>query len=653
MSAIARGGLRPGSVYVLLGALAAVTSPHVQRLPLWVSAFVVAALGWRALLARRDAAAPPRWLLIALALAVSAAVIAGYGPMLGRDASVALLAVMTALKCLELRTLRDAQVCICLGYFLIITNFLYSQSMATALFMVLALAWLIAAAILLQDRTGAIGARHASVSAATMVLGGLPLMLVLFLLFPRVQGPLFGFPQATSKGVSGLSETMAPGDLSNLGLSDDIAFRVQFHTPAPPVSQLYWRGPVLWEFDGRTWRAGQRARSAGTLRYVGTTAPVSYTVTLEPHHTRWLFAVDLPATLPPGSVLTDDFQLLAVRPVDVRERYDMTSHVTYRTSEDESPETLKRALQLPRSYNPRTLELGRALRARSADPREIVSSALDVFRTQLFFYTLVPPELGRDSVDEFLFQTRRGFCEHYASAFVVLMRAAGVPARVVTGYQGGEMNPLGDYLVVRQSEAHAWAEVWLQDAGWVRVDPTAAVSPARIEVGIAAALPRGEPLPAAVRGDLALLNQMRFTLDLVTNSWNQWVLGYTPDRQRRLLNWTGMAQATPANMVAWMTAATALVTALLAAITLWRLRHPEEDGAQQAYRQFARKLMRRGLVRSPCEGPGDFLSRIVGHSPDLAPAATQITALYVGLRYGTEPATRLAELRRLVRTFSP
>jgi transglutaminase-like putative cysteine protease len=641
--------VRSGSVYALLLGMALVVGPHAQRLPVWVSAFVLALFAWRALVAWRRWSLPPRWLLVALAVVVSAGVVVSYGPMLGRDASVALLAVMTGLKCLELRTLRDAHVAICLGYFLIITNFLYSQTMLTAGFMLVVLVWLTATTVSLQDRGRRLPAPRVAKTAAVLMLYAVPLMLVLFVLFPRVQGPIFGFPQASASGVTGLSDSMSPGDLSNLGLSDEVAFRVQFHAPPPPVSTLYWRGPVLWDFDGRTWRQG--STNPQPARVETLSEPVPYTVTLEAHHERWLFAIDLPGSQPPGSLLTGDVQLLAARPVRLRERYSITSHLSYRLGVDERPEVLQRALRLPSGFNPRSVQLGQQLRERSSDDREVVRNALDMFRTQLFFYTLVPPELGYHSVDEFLFQTRRGFCEHYASAFVVLMRAAGVPARVVTGYQGGEMNPVGDYLLVRQSEAHAWSEVWLRGAGWVRVDPTAAVSPARIQSGLAAAVPPGEPLPLAMRADFAFFKQMRMALDAVTNSWNQWVLGYTPDRQRRLLTGVGIGSPSWSDLVVLMVAVSSVVVTAIAALTLLRLQRAAVDPVQAAYRTFARKLARRGLVRSPTEGPLDFLHRVASADPERATAATRITQLYLALRYGTDSLARLPELKALVRAF--
>jgi transglutaminase-like putative cysteine protease len=483
-----------------------------------------------------------------------------------------------------------------------------------------------------------------------LVLQAAPLMLVLFVLFPRVQGPVFGFPQATSGGITGLSESMSPGDLAYLGLSDEVAFRVDFHSAAPKPAELYWRGPVLWHFDGRTWRMGPSAASGRAETPQGSDG-VRYTVTLEPHHMRWLFAVDLPATLPAGASLTPDYQLLASRPIRVRERYEMTSHLQYRLGAVERPEALERGLRLPRSLNPRARELAQQLRAGAASDREVVRAALSYFRTNLFFYTLTPPPLGLHSVDEFLFQTRRGFCEHYASSFAFLMRAAGVPARVVTGYQGGEINPLGGYLIVRQSEAHAWAEVWLEGTGWTRVDPTAAVSPARIEVGIAAAVPRSDPLPLSVRGDYPFITQLRYTLDSLTNSWNQWVLGYTPERQIRLLSRVGVDSPSWTSLTAMLVAGAGIVLLVLTAMTLLQLRRGRPDPVQRAYRAFCRKLARAGLVRGRSEGPLDFARRAGAARPQAAGAVQEITGLYLALRYGDAPPAGARELHNRVRAL--
>jgi transglutaminase-like putative cysteine protease len=516
--------------------------------------------------------------------------------------------------------------------------------------MAVVMGWLTATMVSLQDHRGYLAPERAVRIASLLMVQAVPLMLALFLFFPRIQGPVFGLPEAISTGVTGLSDNMSPGDLANLGLSDEVAFRVEFHTPPPPTPQMYWRGPVLWDFDGRTWTMGN---VASALERAPGQRPdtIQYTVTLEPHHMRWLFAIDLPDRVPAGAKLTADYQLLNDRPVRVRQRYEMSSRLASLIKEQESPAALRRALRLPSGSNPRAVELGRQIRAQSATDLEAVNSVLNIFRTQLFFYTLVPPELGRYPVDEFLFETRRGFCEHYASAFVFVMRAAGVPARVVTGYQGGEMNPLGDYLIVRQSEAHAWAEVWLEGQGWRRVDPTAAVSPARIEVGVAAALPQGEPLPLAVRSDLRFLKQLRFTLDAVTNSWNQWVLGYTPDRQLHLMERLGLGKPTWQRLIVLLMGMAGAVLLALALMILRRLRGAVPDSTQRAYRRFCLVLARAGLPRAASEGPTDFARRVIAQRPTAAGQVQAITALYVGLRYGHAGAAELQLLHSLVRGF--
>jgi len=642
--------LRSVEVYAMLAVLLAVLAPHVARMPVWISVVVAAMLLFRGWLSWRGTGLPGKWLLIPLTVLGTGGVVLTYGPRLGRDAAVALLAIMLGLKVLEVKGMRDATVAVCLGFFLIITNFLYSQTIPTALYMVVVMACLTATLIALQDRNHALSALQAMRTSAILILQATPLAIALFLLFPRVQGPIFGFPQATSAGISGLSDTMSPGSLSRLGLSDEVAFRVHFSSPLPAPDRLYWRGPVLWDFDGRTWTAGDAATTAtGGMQHQGSSDVVRYTVTLEPHYMRWVFAIDLPFEAPPNTVLTSDYQLLSMRPIRNRLRYDASSHLNYRYGADEQSALLRRAQQLPRGYNPRSLELAREIRKRSSTDADLIRNTLDVFRSQPFFYTLVPPELGRDAVDEFLFVTRRGFCEHYASAFVFLLRAAGVPARVVVGYQGGEMNPLGDYMIVRQSEAHAWAEVWLKDEGWVRVDPTAAVSPARIQAGIAAAVPAGDPLPLSVRGTWQLLNRVRYTWDAMANFWNQWVLGYTPDRQTRLLSDAGFGTPSWQTLTVLLMTAAAGIVGGLALLVLRQMLLARPDPIVRLWRTFCRKLAKRGTRRNPGEGPRDFGRRAAAEQPALEHKIRAIVDLYIGMRYaGRSDAAEARQLRQLV-----
>jgi hypothetical protein len=331
----------------------------------------------------------------------------------------------------------------------------------------------------------------------------------------------------------------------------------------------------------------------------------------------------------------------------------MTSYLNPVYGGNESSLALRRALHLPDGSSPRARELAHELRAKHSDDGAIVDEVLSMFREQKFYYTLTPPLLGDQPVDEFLFSTRSGFCEHYASAFTVLMRAAGIPARVVTGYQGGEINDFGHYLIVRQSDAHAWAEVWLQGRGWVRVDPTSAVSPARVSAGLSAAIPRGESLPALVRGDLQWLRKLRLSWDFMSNAWNQWVLGYTPERQRWLLESFGIDNATWQKMAAALFCIAGVIVAVFTAIVLRQLKDRVRDPVRIAYLKFCDKLRRKGLPREPAEGPLDYARRLERARPDLASAAAAITRLYVALRYGAENSSAaLEELQQRVRRFS-
>ena len=368
---------------------------------------------------------PSKWLLGIGTLAALMGVFASFGTLLDRDASIALLIVMIALKMLEMKALRDGMVLLFMGYFLVITNFLYSQSIPTGIYMV--------ASVLITTAT-MISLNHPASTqpwkwlrlAATLLGQAIPLMLLLFLLFPRVNGPLWGKPSDTFSGRSGLNDRMAPGTISQLSLSGDVAFRVAFDGPTPPPNARYWRGPVLNRFDGRTWTAG-RPFSSGEVTLQGN--PIGYTVVLEPNNRPWLLALDLPTSVPPAASMTGAFQLISHTPVRQRLRYHVYSHISYVASPKLDPIDKWYALQLPLHGNPRARDLAMSWRADGFRGRGIVNRALGMFRDGEFSYTLTPPPLGDEAVDDFLFNTHRGFCEHYASSFVFLMRAAGIPAR--------------------------------------------------------------------------------------------------------------------------------------------------------------------------------------------------------------------------------
>lgn len=632
--------------------LVMVAAPHAQRLPWWLTLLTFTLIVWRVYLARVRLALPHRSILILVVMGSTAGVYLHYATIFGRDAGVALLVLMLALKVLETRTLRDGMLLIFLSYFLVITNFLYSQTIPTALYM-LACVWVITASMIgLHYVNAPPDNRHQLKTAGALLAQSVPLMLVLFVLFPRVQGPLWGMPSDSQRSTTGLSDTMTPGSLSDLTLSEAVAFRATFRSAIPPVNRLYWRGPVLWDYDGRTWRAPRLA--FGAPDYEKRDYRVEYSITVEPHGKAWLFALDVPGNVPPRALATNDLQLISLRPVTSRLRYDMVSFLDYEYGSNNRIEELDRALRVPPGFNPRTTALAKDLRRKHPNDRDLIQAVLTLFNTEGFSYTLSPPLLGEHSVDEFLFTTKNGFCEHYASAFAMLMRSAGIPARIVTGYLGGELNPIGDYLIVRQADAHAWTEVWLKDAGWVRVDPTAAVSPARIERGINAVVASGSTLPLFIRSDLPILRELRLTWDSVANSWNQWVLGYTPETQRALLTRVGLDDATWRTLAGLLLAATGIVTMVLALITLRRLRVRVRDPVQLAYIAFCTKLQARGLPRQTMEGPLTYAERITRSRPDLDAMVRRFIALYVALRYAGEAGTHnIGRLQQLAREFKP
>jgi protein-glutamine gamma-glutamyltransferase len=618
----------------ILLSLTLVIAPHALHLPAWISALALAMILARLYLGYLRRPLPARWLLVILALICVAGVGATYRTLYGRDVGVALLTVMTALKLLEMSKPRDSMVVVLLAYFLMVTNFFYSQSIGTAVYMLGCLWMITATQVGLQYHASSPRLRQTFRHAAVMLLQGIPLMLVFFLLFPRASGPLWGLPQFNYAGRMGLSETMSPGDVSSLSQSDEIAFRVWFERMPDKPSQLYWRGPVLSEFDGRTWRPGITLTSRGVD--IEALAPaISYVVTLEPHDKHWLFAIDLPSILPPDAYLTTDLQLLSKKPLRERRAYAIESIPKYRVERNLAPHLRSSALRLPVGFSPRAQALAQSWRAQSASDQDVLRQALHYFQTTPFFYTLEPPRLGLDPVDQFLFETRSGFCEHYASAFTFLMRAAGVPARVVTGYLGGEINPVDDYLVVRQSEAHAWSEVWLPNEGWVRVDPTATVSPLRIERGLVAAVPASDALPLLSRTQIDWIKQMRFALDAVANSWNQWVLGYSPERQVDLLSRLGFPQVRWEDLVVALILISAALLLLLAVLLLVRRPDRRLDPVQRIYISYCRAMGRLGMVRLASEGPRDFAARVAMQMPQRKTQARNICMLYLSLRYGS------------------
>ena len=622
-------------------------APHALRAPWWLTLLTLCLYGWRVYLTLNAAPLPSRWLLFAIAVIAMLGVRAEYGFFFGRAQGVVMLVLFSGLKLLEMRTHRDATVGVFVCYFLLVTNFLYSQTIAVAIGMCAALA--VVTITLVGFNGPGRGWRRDVRTAALLLAHAVPAALLLFVLFPRVQGPLWGLPQDANSAVSGLSDSMTPGKFAQLALSDTIALRAEFVGEPPPQPLRYWRGPVLWDFDGRTWRMGP-TELANFAPPAGGHDGYEYSVVLEPHDRKWLFALETVSRLPPRARYTADGQVLARRDVRRRLRYDIASISDPPLVAGASSSELRRARRLPAGSNPRAATLAASWRQTAASDAQLLARAIAYLRDNHFTYTLEPPLMGRHSVDEFLFSAKLGFCEHFASAFVFLMRAAGVPARVVTGYQGGELNPIDRIITVRQSDAHAWAEVYLRGRGWIRVDPTAAAAPGRIGSGLARALPEGAGLPLMMRPQFEWLRKMRYRWEALAHQWNVWVLAYNPDRQRDLMSYIGMRDADWRKL-------TAVLFTLLGGFTilllLWSLRNvARRDQIQRAWLAFCRKLDAQGVTRSPHEGPRDFAERAARHLPRADEAIRAITERYIALRYGAgADARQISELRQRVRSL--
>jgi transglutaminase-like putative cysteine protease len=558
---------------------------------------------------------------------------------------------MLALKLLETHSTRDRSIVILIAWFVLFASFLREQSVVSV--PELGAGVVVGILALLQSArpTALLAPGRALQMTGRLLLHALPLALALFLLFPRLPGPFWALPSAGGGARTGLSDQMSPGDITSLAQSDEVAFRVRFSGEAPLPAELYWRGPVLERFDGRRWRTqpdSVRDRSAPDTRYAAATGAgqrvFRYEITLEPNHQRWLLPLETPVSWDaPDSDLTGTLELLRKRPVDRRLAWSGRSVALGGFNDSSPPQRTNR--ELPEAGNPRSRALALATRRTATSDEDYLRRVLTMFREQEFFYTLQPPALGEHAVDDFLFTTRAGFCEHYASAFALLARAAGIPARVVAGYQGGERNPVADYWIIRQSDAHAWTEVWL-DGRWVRYDPTAAVAPERIEGGLEAALPgfAGDGLP--LLGTSQWFERMALSWDALNATWDRWVLAFGPDQQSALLENMGIHTPTLRDIAL---ACAATVSAVLLIFTWFgsRPRPKRRDAVEESWQRLCRLLAKSVRAREPAEGPAEYATAVARLRPDLAAAIEDLAAHYLRLRYEGPPGA--ADARRFVR----
>ncbi len=653
--------LTPAKVLILASVIM-VLLPLIPYLPFWLTLFCLFLIAWRVLYDLGRIPLPGRIIRFVMVILGLVAISFSYFTLFGRTAGSAFLALMLCMKLLEMHNRRDCMVVIFLASFMVVLGFLFSQSLFTGFYMVAEALVLTAALISINHRPASYISHLTTYKnnlrlAGRMLLQAAPLCVLLFVLFPRVPGPLWGMPEDVASATTGLSEEMSPGRISQLSNNDAVAFRVRFNDVTPKPTQLYWRGPVFWRFNGVRWDA---PKSELTLRleteYVKFGPAVDYTLTLEPHQQRWLFALDLPAILPTRSRMTSELQILSLHVIDKVTRYEMRSYTDYRIETD-APQLKQRYLSLPANIAPRSQALVQEWLRNSSDKSQIVKTALAYFEEQEFYYSRQPPLLFDDPVDEFLFQTRKGYCEHYASAFTVMMRQAGIPARVVTGYLGGEMNPLSDYMIIRQSDAHAWSEIWLEQQGWIRVDPTSMIPPGRIES--TADLVRRQSASERDKQLIQLtwlgksLRQAGYAWDAVNNGWNQWIIGFNEKRQSVLLSSLGMPDITWRGMTILLFV---LMSVVLLVVGFYLLRGNEQtrDPVLTLYQQFQKKLIPIGFEKQQQESALRFAARVNSARMDLVTEVNTITRLYNRLRYTAHPPGYLYDkFKTAIRKFQP
>ena len=596
----------------LLVVIAWVLLPQVNAVPWWCSTLAAGMLLWRGKLALGNQSLPSRWWLLALLGLAIGATLLTYRSLLGRDAGVALIVVLLALKTLELRARRDAFVVFFLSFFTMLTHFFYSQSLLTAFSMLLGLLGLLTALVNAHMPVGKPPLLQAAKTAGWMALLGAPVMVVLLMLFPRL-APLWGVPSDAMTGRTGLSATMQVGTIASLALDSSIAMRIAFEGKPPPQRDLYFRGPVLSSFDGREWRPStqslfpSRYKLADNLRVQGT--PLSYEVTLEPTGRPWLFVMEAAAQAPvlPNfrTQMTPDLQWLSDKPVTDLLRYKVQSHTDFSHGPERQEVGLQEFVELPPGFNPRTLalaaEIRRDPRYAQAGSQALVQATMERLRTGGYTYTLEPGVYGANTADEFWFDRKQGFCEHIASSFVVLMRALDIPARIVTGYQGGETNPVDGFWVLRQSDAHAWAEVWQAGQGWVRVDPTSAVAPGRTGAFQRLSAPQGIFGQALGTFSPNLSAQFRAAWEAVNNRWNQAILNYTQGKQLNLLRSLGFDSPSWEDLAYVLIGIIVSVSAAGAAWGLWE--RAQHDPWLRLLTRLRKQLHKAGIRSGPATPP--------------------------------------------------
>jgi len=648
---------RAALVWIVI-AVIVVILPQSLRMPPWVSMIALCCIAWRILIFNGRLNYPGRFvriMVVLFTLVVSISQMRNLG--VGLDSAASLLTLGFVFKLIEMRQKRDIYIVISICFIMAMLAFLYSQSVLSTLYITFAVIVVTAAMIslnrslMIKDNIGT------AKLAGKIIFQALPLTVVLFVVFPRI-APLWAVPIQTGASTTGVTDEMSPGDISELGRSGELAFRVQFENTLPPLHQdLYWRGLVLDDFDGETWRrAGSSSSYSRASRLsdftwswedrVSTSGnPLYYNVILEPTQQPWLYGLHLAEEVRNDFFQSRNFELFNNGLITQRFSYDLRSFARYQTDLVLLDSTRRRSTGLPEEGNSRSREFAEELRATVETDRDFVYAVLSHFQRNEFFYTLNPALLGEDRIDDFLFNTLEGFCEHYASTFTYLMRAAGIPSRVVVGYQGAEYNRFEDYMMVYQYNAHAWSEVWLEGEGWVRFDPTGAVSPERIELGMEAAM-GDDPafledglFSAVRRSNFDWLNNIRLRLDAIEYEWNRRVVNYDEDVQFEFFERI-FGEVTEQKVLLLLGTLACLVM-LAIGFTVIRVEpKSRHDPVNKLYLKVCGELDKIKLGRKPGEGPIAYRDRVCQQRPELSESMAALTELYVRLNYSEKPASK-------------
>lgn len=623
-------GLSSKQIFWILLSVIIAVAPHLPRLPIWFAPMTIIVVASRWLTSTRKVKPMPKLLIAFITIMLSIAIIYFQGFKLDREISVTVLTTMTVLKLLETWRKRDAWMVVTLCYFVILTRFFYSQDMLLVLYLLLSVIVITHTLFVLQHKgnSGFLVKREIKQTLG-LLLTGVPLAALFFLFFPRLGSPIWGSPDFFGQGKTGMSEEMSPGSISQLFNDDSTAFRVIFDDNIPSNSVLYWRGPVLWDFDGTIWTRNKKprlARRPQSFKDVGTS--VSYEVELEPTGQHFLFALDYLLKAPDKTGLLTDSQLMSPIKINQLGHYRVTSVLKQYNPYERLPlKTLNRLKELPVGYNNKTIKLIQEWKKLSLTPEQMINKALNFFATDEFFYSYSPPLLSGDTVDQFLFETKSGFCEHYASAFTIMMRAAGLPARVVTGYQGGIKNE--DYLLVKQSDAHAWSEVWIKNKGWLRVDPTAAVSPERVEKGSQALMSQN----ARSWHDSSWSRKLGERYDGMRHKWNRWVRDYNAVKQKALFEVFGF-DSQDGKSIAIVLGSIMISTTLVVLLFLYLTRPKRKlSHYDKIYKKYLTVFVKNGLDKPDEVGVTAFSEVASNQFSQAQESINEFTQLYLNLRF--------------------